>query len=81
MRRTHTFVVKILLVADASSFDDRPAESGQAARPTVLGGQITEPSSADLWRAMFVDMNELIQCLLERLASAPSESPGGLALD
>lgn len=59
MRNTHTFVLRVLLDQEDSS---------------PLRGQISEPSSADEWRASFVDVNELLQQLLKRVAAAPGSS-------
>ncbi|GEM_PF-5139519 len=67
MRHTHTFVLKVLL--------ERAPDAGQAAHPTSLRGQISEPSSADEWRARFADVNELLQELLKRVA-VETVSPG-----
>ncbi len=65
MRHTHTFVLKVLLDNDYTSH---------------LRGQISEPASADEWRASFTDVNELLQQLVKRLATAPGEMEIELAL-
>ncbi|MDL1895249.1 hypothetical protein FBQ82_03185 [Anaerolineae bacterium CFX7] len=65
MRRTHTFVLQVLL--------ERAPDAGQAAHPTSLRGQISEPSSADEWRARFADVDELLQELLKRVAVEAGE--------
>ena len=57
MRTIQTFVVRIL------HHDDFGSE---------LHGQISEPASADEWRASFANVQELFDQMLARLAADPA---------
>jgi hypothetical protein len=58
MRTLQTFVVRILHRTEFGS---------------EFHGQISEPSSADEWRATFSDVQELLDQLKNRLAVPPDE--------